>query len=168
MRYASIGIPAVSASKRIKETDSRAGFTLIEALVALSLVLAFASVLGPYLFQARRIMIGSDRRVAAQVLLRSLVDAPVDRAHLAGLDREGDTEGLHWRVTAMPISLDLPIERQEPTEPAPGPAPAPATNPAPARTEPPVDWTAYRLVINVSWGSGQSISAETIRLGKPE
>ena len=55
-----------------------AGFTLFEALVALALVLAFVEVLGPHLFHARRIMANSEGRVAAQVLLRSLVDAPFE------------------------------------------------------------------------------------------
>ena len=40
---------------------------MLEALVALTLVLAFAAALGPYLFHARRIMVDAEGRVAAQV-----------------------------------------------------------------------------------------------------
>jgi len=71
---------------------------LFEALVALALVLAFVEVLGPHLFHARRIMANSEGRVAAQVLLRSLLDAPFDRSQLANVSRSGETAGLRWRI----------------------------------------------------------------------
>src|SRR5215470_13832211 len=81
MRFGSIGIPAASRSKHADgRADRRSGgFTLIEALVALALVLAFASVLTPHLFQSRRIVTNADSRVAAHVLLRALLEAPFDR-----------------------------------------------------------------------------------------
>jgi type II secretory pathway pseudopilin PulG len=79
MTSASIGTPAGLPSKRRDSDGGRGGFTLLEALVALALVLAFAGALGPYLFQARHIMADAERRVAAQVLLRTLLEAPFDR-----------------------------------------------------------------------------------------
>jgi prepilin-type N-terminal cleavage/methylation domain-containing protein len=122
--------------------DRKQGFTLLEALVALALILAFASVLGPYLFQSRQIMANAEGRVAAQVLLRSLLDAPFDRSQLAKASREGETGGLHWNIAAEPIAIDTGRER-------------------------PV-WTAVRIVASVSSGAGQTISAETVRLAKTE
>jgi prepilin-type N-terminal cleavage/methylation domain-containing protein len=122
--------------------DRKRGFTLLEALVALALILAFASVLGPYLFQSRQIMANAEGRVAAQVLLRSLLDAPFDRSQLAKASREGETGGLHWNIAAEPIAIDTGRER-------------------------PV-WTAVRVVASVSSGAGQTISAETVRLAKTE
>jgi prepilin-type N-terminal cleavage/methylation domain-containing protein len=122
--------------------DRKRGFTLLEALVALALILAFASVLGPYLFQSRQIMANAEGRVAAQVLLRSLLDAPFDRSQLAKASREGETGGLHWNIAAEPIAIDTGRER-------------------------PV-WTAVRIVASVSSGAGQTISAETVRLAKTE
>jgi prepilin-type N-terminal cleavage/methylation domain-containing protein len=122
--------------------DRKQGFTLLEALVALALILAFASVLGPYLFQSRQIMANAEGRVAAQVLLRSLLDAPFDRSQLAKASREGETGGLHWNIAAEPIAIDTGRER-------------------------PV-WTAVRVVASVSSGAGQTISAETVRLAKTE
>ena len=84
--------------------DGQAGFTLLEALVSLAVILAFAGVLGPHLSQARRIMADADGRVAAQVLLRSLLDAPFDRSSLADMSRDGETAGLRWRVASEPIA----------------------------------------------------------------
>jgi type II secretory pathway pseudopilin PulG len=146
MRFGSIGTRAASRSKRAEGRNERAerrsgGFTLIEALVALALVLAFAAALTPHLFQSRRIMVDADGRVAAHVLLRALLDAPFDRASLAQSTREGALEGLRWRVVTSPL-------------------------PAAAAGSDRPTWTAYRVVARVEWGREQMISAETVRLGQ--
>jgi prepilin-type N-terminal cleavage/methylation domain-containing protein len=130
-----------SRSGRDDRRDGQAGFTLLEALVALALVLAFATAVGPHLSQARRIMANAEGRVAAQVLLRSLLDAPFDRSSLARAPREGETSGLRWRID---------------TEPA-----------AAARVRDQPNWSAFRVVASVTWAPGQVMMAETIRLGKP-
>ena len=140
MKFVSTGTLVASRSGRDDRSDRQAGFTLLEALVALALVLAFASAVGPHLAQARRIMANAEGRVAAQVLLRSLLNAPFDRSSLARAPREGETSGLRWRID---------------TEPA-----------AAARAQP--NWSAFRVVASVTWAPGQVIMAETIRLGKPQ
>jgi prepilin-type N-terminal cleavage/methylation domain-containing protein len=143
MRSGSIGIPAAWRSRRASVRRRRAGFTLLEALVALALVLTFAAALAPHLFHARRIVGGAEGRLAAQVLLRTLLDAPFDRTSLAGAAREGSAGGLRWRLAVMPVPAGaLPADRSA--------------------------WTPVRVVASVSWAPGQLISAETVRLAKPE
>ena len=142
MKFVSTGTLVASRSGRDNRSDRRAGFTLLEALVALALVLAFASAVGPHLSQARRIMANAEGRVAAQVLLRSLLNAPFDRSSLARASREGETSGLRWRIDSEPAAA------------------------ARARAQP--NWWAFRVVASVTWAPGQVIMAETIRLGKPE
>jgi type II secretory pathway pseudopilin PulG len=144
MKFVSTGTPGASRSDRSDLRDSEAGFTLLEALVALALVLAFAGALGPHLSQARRIMAHAEGRVAAQVLLRSLLDAPFDRSSLASASREGEMNGLRWRIVAAPMMA--------------------TAEGAPDR----LNWLAYRVTASVAWGPDQVIMAETIRLGKPE
>jgi len=140
MKSASIGTPAASQSKRVDPDASRGGFTLLEALVALALILGFAAVLGPYLFQARRIIANSGGRVAAQVLLRTLVDAPFDRSRLVNASsRDGETQGLRWRIVIAPMAS------REGSQ-----------------------WTPVRIVASVSSNDGQMITAETVRLAKSE
>jgi prepilin-type N-terminal cleavage/methylation domain-containing protein len=128
----------------------RAGFTLIEALVALAVLSAFAAALGPLLFHARGALAKGKGRVAAQQLLRSLIEAPVDRAG-ALETREGETGGLRWRVAFEPIFLATPafVEAAPKRE---------AKGEKDARK-----WSAYRVEARVAWG-GQSVAAETIRL----
>lgn len=140
MRSVSTGTPVASQLGH-DDRGRQAGFTLLEALVALALLLVFASAIGPHLSQARRIMANSGGRVAAQVLLRSLLNAPFDRSSLARASQEGETSGLHWRIE---------------TEPA-----------AAVRTQDQPNWSAFRVVASVTWAPGQAIVAETIRLRKP-
>ena len=142
MKFVSTGTLAASRSGRDDRSDRQAGFTLLEALVALALILAFASAVGPLLSQARRIMANAEGRVAAQVLLRSLLDAPFDRSSLAGASREGETNGLRWRIAFEPAAV------------------------APSRDKP--NWSAFRVLASVTWAPDQLIMAETIRLGKLE
>jgi prepilin-type N-terminal cleavage/methylation domain-containing protein len=142
MKFASIGTPAASRSHRDGGDNGQAGFTLLEALVALALILAFAAVLGPHLSQARRIMAQADGRVAAQVLLRSLLDAPFDRTGLINGVPDGETGGLRWRIVSEPLVAAAPG----------GSSPA--------------NWQAFRVMASVAWGPDQVITAETIRLRK--
>jgi len=128
----------------------RRGFTLLEALVALALIAAFAATLGPYLFQVRRIVSGADGRVAAHALLRTLIEAPVERGNLAAVARAGETGGLHWSTRAEPIAVD------------------PAATDAADKRDGTATWTPFRLVVTVSWAPGHSIEAETVRLLKAE
>ena len=143
MKFVSTGTPAVSRSLR-DDGKGQAGFTLLEALVALAVVLAFAAALGPHLSQARRIMDHAEGRVAAQVMLRSLLDAPFDRSGLANASRKGEAGGLRWRMVAEPVLAA-----------APG---------APDQQR----WLPYRVTASVAWGSDQVITAETIRLGRAQ
>jgi Tfp pilus assembly protein PilV len=138
MKFASIGIPEASRSRR--DGGGQAGFSLLEALVSLAVILAFAGVLGPHLSQARRIMADADGRVAAQVLLRSLLDAPFDRSGGTNVSRDGETAGLRWRVASEPVAAAAPRAADRP------------------------NWQAYRVMASVAWGSDQVITAETIRL----
>ena len=138
MKFESIGTREASQLRR--DGSGEAGFTLLEALVALAVILAFAVVLGPHLSQARRIMADADGRVAAQVLLRSLLDAPFDRSGVANMSRNGETAGLRWRVASEPVAAAAP------------------------RAADRENWQAYRVMASVAWGSDQVIAAETIRL----
>jgi general secretion pathway protein I len=129
---------------------SKRGFTLLEALVALGLIVAFAATLVPYLFQARRIMTDADGRVAAQALLRTLIEGPLDRRSAARASRDGETAGLRWSLRTEPIDAD----------------PAPVE--APGRMAPEVDWSPFRVVATVWWAPGHALQIETVRLFKAE
>ena len=156
MRFGSIGTPAASRSLPRNPNSAQAGFTLLEALVSLTLILAFAAVLGPLLFHARRIAVNADGRVAAQILLRALLQDPVGRMKLMDLQREGETEGLQWQITAQPAAIAASFP------------PHASQSQGQKASAPTAQWKAYRVIASVSWAPGQSISAETVRLGTTE
>jgi prepilin-type N-terminal cleavage/methylation domain-containing protein len=141
--------------------SAEAGFTLIEALVALTILLAFAATLAPLLFQARQIIGGADDRVAAQLLLRALLADPVAPESLADLSRDGESAGVRWHVSTEPTA----IEAMFPPSATRSAAALPAGQPP--NSDPRPDWIAYRVVATVAWGRGLSLSAETVRLGLP-
>jgi type II secretory pathway pseudopilin PulG len=146
----------------LRNRNSRGGFTLLEALVALTLLLTFATTLTPLLYQARRIMDGADRRVAADMVLRSVLAAPVDRASLANLSREGETSGLQWQMTVQPMAAPaLPVKPAK-TKPK---STEKAGQKAPQQEE---DWATYLVSATVTYAPGRTLSAETVRLGKAE
>jgi|SRR6516164_1551483 len=164
MRFASTGTRAALRLLR-KRGRRRAGFTLLEALVALALLVAFAATLGPYLFHARRIMAGVGDRIAAQVLLRSLMDTPFDRETPVRASRAGETDGMHWRILAEPIAIyPKPAARRRQISPEQQQQRQQQNEPAAQ----PVNWTTFRVVASVSWAPGRSVSAETVRLGKSD
>jgi prepilin-type N-terminal cleavage/methylation domain-containing protein len=161
MTSASIGIRA-ALQWRLRKRNSRRGFTLLEALVALALLLTFAATLTPLLYQARRIMDNADRRVAADMVLRSVLAAPVDRANLASLSREGETGGLQWQISAQPMAAPaLPVTPSK-TKPQ---SKENADKKAPQED---ADWATYLVSATVTYAPGRTLSAETVRLGKAE
>ena len=165
MRFASTGIRAALRLLR-RRGRRRAGFTLLEALVALALLVAFAATLGPYLFHARRIMAGVDDRIAAQVLLRSLMETPFDRETPVRASRVGETGGLHWRILAQPIAIfPKPAARRRQISPEQRQGEQQQQNEPAAQ---PVNWTTFRVIASVSWARDGSVSAETVRLGKSD
>ena len=162
MKFASIGIRAASPSAPPRRNDNEAGFTLLEALAALTLILAFAAALTPLLFHSRRIMLDADGRVAAQILARALLQEPLDRTSLSNLARDGTTEGLEWQLRSEPtdIAASFPPHPQKQTAAQPGQNTGPDTSGG--------RWVPYRIVATVAWAPGQSVRAETVRLGKAE
>jgi prepilin-type N-terminal cleavage/methylation domain-containing protein len=137
--------------------NARSGFTLIEALVALALLLAFASVVVPMMFQSRRILDNPRGRIAAQVLLRSLLDEPVDRIRMLTF-RDGETDGLHWSVEARPLDFGaVTLIDSAPNTPAVW-----SEGPDEKRAL----WVPFRIAASVSWAPGQVVKAETVRLLK--
>jgi prepilin-type N-terminal cleavage/methylation domain-containing protein len=144
MRFASTGLRARWRS--VRSSEGRSGFTLLEALVSLTIVAVFAAVLAHFLLQARSVMAGAETRVAAYNLLRSLVDDPLLRPSLASPWREGEAGGLRWRLVAQPIAFNLPVAAERPK------------------------WLPFRVTATVLWGANanQAVTAETVRLGTAE
>jgi prepilin-type N-terminal cleavage/methylation domain-containing protein len=146
MNSVSIGIPAVSPSRGNDEWKRNAGFTLIEALVALALLAVFAASLDPLLYHARRIFVQSRGEVRAETLLRSLCQTPFNRVDPEIGTHDGEDQGMTWTIDVEPYGA--PIAEN-------------ATAAHKARR-----WRLYRAKVVVAWGDGQAVTAETLQLGQ--
>ena len=151
MRSASIGTPAASRSRRRNPNGGRAGFTLLEALVALALLLAFAAAAAPLFHHGRRILARGDGEVRAELILNSLLTKPLQSEEIDSGGSEGESAGFRWRVTI------------EPFEGAAVAAPAEADSKGP-----PYDWRLYRIAARVVWADNQSVGGDTLQLARPD
>lgn len=149
MRFASIGIPGRFPLAPNDHPRRNAGFTLIEALVALSLLFTFVATFGPVMFQARHILTQSGDDVGAQVLLRSLLADPFDRQKPEAGVREGESGALAWSIDVEPYGAPhaLPSNDVKQREPA---------------------WALFKVVARVTLGNGRAVTAETLRLGRAQ
>ena len=136
--------------------DRRAGFSLIEVLVALAVLSVFAAALVPNLFQSRRMLVHGNGRVAAHTLLRSLMNAPFDRTIGSARQSEGEADGFRWRIVVRPMVIETPASGSI----AAGAAMSSAT------TGP--TYGSYLVTAQVSWGDGNVVTAETVRLARTE
>jgi len=120
--------------------DGRAGFTLIEVLVALAVVAASIAAIGSLVGVAAHGTLAIERRVAFRETLRSIVTSLSDRQTIAAGSATGSIAGYDWRMDAAPYVSNLVDPR----------APSP--------------WQPQDVVITVRSPSGQILRVETIRL----
>ncbi|MEW6436912.1 MAG: prepilin-type N-terminal cleavage/methylation domain-containing protein [Pseudomonadota bacterium] len=127
----------------------KAGFTLIEALVALSLLLTFVATLGPVMFQARHILTQSGDDIGAQILLRGLLAEPFDRVKPETGVRAGERSALAWSLDVEPYGAPHALASDNPKQREPA-------------------WALFKVVARVTLGNGRAVTAETLRLGRTE
>ncbi|MFC3692458.1 prepilin-type N-terminal cleavage/methylation domain-containing protein [Chenggangzhangella methanolivorans] len=149
---------------------ARAGFTLIETLVAL-VVLAVVMVVTVRGFVTARL--GLDRAqstLAAEAVARSLVETELDRLAAAPGVRTGETDGLAWTVSTEPIVLPLQAAPPPKAGAAAGGEGAGGDDPQAARkqAEEAARWKPMRVVVSVANGRGRPLTIETLHLTKVE
>ncbi|PNG24535.1 general secretion pathway protein GspI [Methylocella silvestris] len=121
--------------------SSRAGFTLIEALVALAVIAVCLAAIGSLVASNTRSVRQIEQRLALVSALRKIEAALPNRARL--------TEELSGEMGSADFSIG--------STPFPDPSPPPSTKAAPA-------WTPQRIVITVRGETGSMIEVETLRL----
>ncbi len=122
--------------------DARAGFALIEALVALAVVAVSLSAIGILMAKNNRTVRQIDQRLELVSTLRKVEAALPDRSTLAGADLSGEMGENAWTVAASPY---------------PDPSP-------PSLSKEPPAWSPQSIVMKVRSPSGTLIELETLRL----
>lgn len=85
--------------------ETTAGFTLIEALVALAVVAASIGSIGALMAVNVRGTQKVDEHLGLVEAMRSLEADLQDRAHLAPGTQSGDREGIHWAMDVSPYPV---------------------------------------------------------------
>lgn len=146
-----------------RRSGPRDGFTLIETLVALTVVALVSVALQRGFVAARLALARAESLFAGETVARSILETRLDELAPGPGVRRGTTDGLAWTVTSDP--LDLPFASAAPRPAAAGVAgPAAADGPKPAR--PKAVWVPLRVTIEVAAGDGPKLVVETIHLGK--
>ena len=127
-------------SIRFRRERAVAGFTLIEVLVALTVVAISLAAIGSLIATTIRGVRSLDTRLALIETARAVVTGLPDREELAPGNFSGDLAGHRWRVDVLPFLIDA-IDTQ---------------NPAP--------WTPQTVVVRVQSPAGPILQLNTVRL----
>jgi len=122
------------------ERESRAGFTMIEALVALSVIAISLAAIGSLVAGNVRATRRVDDRLSVVETARAVLTGLPDRGDLALGDFSGATGDNHWRVDVLPFAADF-VDPQRATQ-----------------------WVPQAVVIRVESPTGQELRLDTVRL----
>jgi general secretion pathway protein I len=120
------------------------GFTLIEALIALSIVTMVLASIGALIATNARATRSIEAHLTRLETARAIMTALPDRADLARGELSGETDGHPWRVDVSPLPTRIT-----------------ATQNAPA-------WRPMALVVTVGSRSGGAIQLSTVRLQRDD
>jgi general secretion pathway protein I len=129
-------------SIRFRRGRAVAGFTLIEVLVALTVVAISLAAIGSLIATTIRGVRSLDTRLALIETARAVVTGLPDREELAPGNFSGDLAGHRWRVDVLPFLIDaIAIDTQNPTP-----------------------WTPQTVVVRVQSPAGPILQLNTVRL----
>ncbi|MFD1703829.1 prepilin-type N-terminal cleavage/methylation domain-containing protein [Methylopila henanensis] len=155
-----------------------AGFTLVEALVAVAVVAATSVALQRGLVSTRSALVRSDAVVAAEATARDILENRLPQLAAEVGERRGADGAVAWTVTSE--ALDLPFPPPPALKPAPASPPgrtpppaAAAASPTPRAPEAAADvdpppsarWLPLRVTIRVET-AGAPLVVETVRLAR--
>ena len=149
-----------------EELDARAGFTLIEALVALAVTAVSLAAIG--LLVAGNIR-GSGRieqHLGLVETLRAVEAGLPDRTSLSAGTLSDEMHGQAWSVDIAPFNLEEPREEPRALETKTSVVEGVAEIPGDVNPRAGKVWTPQALVIKVQSPSGAVLQVETIRLGR--
>ena len=149
-----------------EELDARAGFTLIEALVALAVAAVSLAAIG--LLVAGNIR-GSGRieqHLGLVETLRAVEAGLPDRTSLSAGTLSDEMHGQAWSVDIAPFNLEEPREEPRALETKTSVVEGVAEIPGDVNPRAGKVWTPQTIVIKVQSPSGAVLQVETIRLGR--
>lgn len=127
-------------SRTMRFEAANAGFTIIEALVALALVTVVLSVIGPLIATSMRGVRSVEQHAALLATARAVEAGLPDRQHLVAGSLNGERAGHRWRFDVLPYSGGgIALDPRAP-------------------------WALQTVVITVGSPSGATFKIDTVRL----
>ena len=130
----------MSRSTNLKSRCDEAGFTLIEALVALAVVAVSITAIGSVVATNIRGTAALSQRLALVQTTRAILTDLPDREQLVSGSLRGEFANHRWQVDVLPFAADFIDPRR------PGP------------------WMPQTVVVNVRSPSGRVLRIDTVRL----
>ena len=134
------GLSPAAQGHALSHESRRAGFTLIEVLVALAVVAMALAAIGSLTATTARGSRAIDQRLALVETARLIATALPDRGDLAPGSLSGDLAGYRWRVDVEPLVSAL-VDPRLPTR-----------------------WVPHRVAITVQSPAGQLLRIDSVRL----
>ncbi len=134
----------MSRSTNLKSRCNEAGFTLIEALVALAIVAASLTAIGSVVATNIRGTRALGQRLALVETTRAILTDLPDRQQLVSGSLRGEYADHRWQVDVLPFVADFVDPRR------PGP------------------WMPGAVVVNVRSPSGRVLRIDTVRLHREQ
>lgn len=161
---------------------ARAGFTLIETLVALVVFAVVAVVAERGIVSVRLGLERTRDTLAAERVARSIVETELDRLVRAPGEQSGETDGLGWTILAEPIDLPLPPAPPPPRAAGGGQQAANAQAPdagqgapngqpnaqAGQQTQPDIQWRLLKVTVSVANGRARPLRVQTLQVVKDQ
>lgn len=131
-----------------RRLSGRGGFTLIEVLVAFTVLALLTVAVQRGVMMAVGGSVRADERIGAEMVARTLMTAPIATGAEALNPRSGQMTGFHWRLHFEPV--ELPFSTRTTSE---GKIP---------------EWAPLRMIVEVDdqTGNHRLVTVETLRLVK--
>lgn len=122
------------------EHRANGGFTMIEALVALVVIVVALTAIGSVVATNARGSVAVDQRLSLLETARAILAGLPDRGQLTLGNSSGELAGNRWRIDVLPFTADF----MEPNVPTP--------------------WVPRALVLRVQSPTGEILRLDTVRL----
>jgi general secretion pathway protein I len=140
------------ARSEIRPPRGTAGFTLIEVLVAISVLAVVLGAIGAVVGNTVRTIRSVDRRLPLLETAQSLIASLPARDALQPGTQSGTSGDFRWRIDAVLLNRNVPDNA------------AAALSTAATDTPPKVNWMPLSITVRVQGSEGPPVRLDTVRL----
>ena len=149
-----------TARSDVRPPRGSSGFTLIEVLVAISVLAIVLGAIGAVVGNTVRTIRSVDRRLPLLETAQSLIASLPARDALQPGTQSGTSGDFHWRIDAVLLNRNVPDNAAGALSTAAAGASTTAATGAP----PKVNWVPLAITVRVQGSEGPPVRLDTVRL----